>query len=69
MVCNLDPHDCGLIISAIPVGTEAVELGELVDGGGDNSPRVVVSFADGLWRKAVGGDRGRESRGYLGCKG
>lgn len=57
-------------MSVMPVGTEAVELGEHVEGGGERSPRDVASFVEGLVRNTVaGGDRGRESRGKRGCNG
>jgi len=70
MLCNFDPRDWGLTISAMPNGTEAEELGESVDGGGESSPREPASFEDeSLINTVVGGDRGRESRGYRGCSG
>jgi hypothetical protein len=52
----------------MPVGAEAFELGELVEGGGESSPRddaSLVGDEDGLlWRNTVGGgDRGLESSG------
>jgi len=43
-----------------------VELGELVEGGGESSPRDVASFEE-LWRNTVvGGVRGLASREYRG---
>ena len=50
----------------MPVDIAAIEVGELVEGGGESSPRAVASFEE-LWRNTVvGGVRGVASRGYRG---
>jgi hypothetical protein len=57
-------------MSAMPISTEAAELGEHVEDGGERSPRDAASLETGLWRKTVvGGDRGRVSRGKRGWSG
>lgn len=56
------------VISEIPAGADAFELGELNEGCGESSPRDGASLVGDedelLWRNTVvGGDRGLESSG------